>query len=74
MSEVPLYPRQGTPFRAICPRLKATVAFRVYLIWFVLLVVVKALLITSKCKVRTVRRRANLFERSGRFSKRITIS
>ena len=28
-------------FRAICPRLKATVAFRVDLIWFVLQVVVK---------------------------------
>ena len=34
--------------RAICPRLKATVAFRVDLNWHVLRVVVKALLTTSK--------------------------
>ena len=61
-------------YRAICPRNKATVVFRVYFIWRVLHVVVKALLTISKCKVTTVRHRPSLFECAGRFSKRIKIS
>ena len=40
---------QGGYFkRAICPRQKATVASSIYLIWFVLQVVVTALVTTSK--------------------------
>ena len=52
---LPLGANPGPPrllHRAICPRLKATVAFSLYSIWLVLHVVVNHRLPTSKCKSR----------------------